>query len=198
MILVEETAVATAALPVVQFKEHLRLGTGFSDDAVQDAVLESFLRAAIAAVEARTGKMLLSRIFTWSLTDWRHAARQALPVAPVVQIQAVILKDRFDEATPVDAARYSLAQDAHRPVLEAVGSCLPVVPPHGGVDIQFEAGYGTVWADVPADLAQAVLLLAAHYYQYRAETGLGEGCMPFGVSALLQRYRPVRVGLRAS
>ena len=61
--LIEETAVSPAALPLAEFKAHLRLGTGFADDDIQDPVLESFLRAAIAAIEGRTGKMLLERIF---------------------------------------------------------------------------------------------------------------------------------------
>ena len=57
MMLIEETAIADAALPVDQFKAHLRLGTGFAEDNVQDEVLKGFLRAAIAAIEARTGKV---------------------------------------------------------------------------------------------------------------------------------------------
>ena len=39
MMLVEETSVPADVLPVAGFKAHLRLGSGFSDDAVQDAVL---------------------------------------------------------------------------------------------------------------------------------------------------------------
>ena len=54
--LVEETTVPAAALPIAAFKDHLRLGTGFSEDTIQDSVLEGFLRAAVAAIEARTGK----------------------------------------------------------------------------------------------------------------------------------------------
>ena len=63
MMLIEETAIADAALPVDQFKAHLRLGTGFAEDNVQDEVLKGFLRAAIAAIEARTGKVLIERGF---------------------------------------------------------------------------------------------------------------------------------------
>ena len=59
MMLIEETAVPEAALPIAQLKAHLRLGTGFSDDDVQGPVLESFLRAAIASIEVRTGKVLI-------------------------------------------------------------------------------------------------------------------------------------------
>ena len=54
MFLVEQTTVPVASLPVSQFKHHLQLGTGFADDTAQDAVLEQYLRAAIAAIEART------------------------------------------------------------------------------------------------------------------------------------------------
>lgn len=63
MMLNEETTVPDAALPVEEFKAHLRLGSGFGNDTVQDAVLVSFLRAAIAAVEVRTGKALIERDF---------------------------------------------------------------------------------------------------------------------------------------
>ena len=66
MMLVEETTVPVSALPVAQFKDHLRLGSGFSDDGIQDAMLESYLRASMAAIEARPGKILIEREFSWT------------------------------------------------------------------------------------------------------------------------------------
>ena len=59
MVLVELTTVPTGALPVTEFATHLHLGTGFADDGSQDAVLEAYLRAAMAAIEARIGKALI-------------------------------------------------------------------------------------------------------------------------------------------
>ena len=44
MMLIEETTVPDAALPVDEFKAHLRLGTGFGEDNLQDSVLKSFSR----------------------------------------------------------------------------------------------------------------------------------------------------------
>ena len=41
MMLVEQTSVPSAALPVTEFKDHLLLGTGFSGSSLQDPVLES-------------------------------------------------------------------------------------------------------------------------------------------------------------
>ena len=49
MILTEVSAPPAAALPVRAFAEHLKLGTGFADDGSQDAVLELYVRAAMAA-----------------------------------------------------------------------------------------------------------------------------------------------------
>ncbi len=193
MMLMEETAVPLAALPLAEFKAHLRLGTGFSDGDIQDPVLESFLRAALAAIEGRTGKVLLEREFSWVLSRWREPQGQALPVAPVAEILDLTLRDRNDETEIVPPAHYRLERDAHRPVLRPVGSFLPSIASGGMAEIVFRAGYGAVWGDLPADLAQAVLMLAAHYYEYRHEMGLSGGCMPFGVSSLIERYRTVRL-----
>jgi uncharacterized phiE125 gp8 family phage protein len=41
-------------------------------------------------------------------------------------------------------------------------------------------------------------MLAAHFYEYRHETALGSGCMPFGVTSLIERYRPLRLSLGAT
>jgi uncharacterized phiE125 gp8 family phage protein len=195
MILVEEAQVPDAALPVEALKRHLRMGTGFAEDTVQDAVLASFLRAALAAVEARTGKALIARPFVLTLHRWRDPAAQALPVAPVTQIAELVLVDGFGAAQVIAPERYRLERDPVAPLLRARGAALPAIPSDGAAEIRFTAGYGAVFDALAADLAQAVLLLAAHYYEYRDETALGQGCMPFGVTALLQRYRPVRMGL---
>jgi len=193
MMLIEETAVPEAALPIAQFKAHLRLGTGFSDDDVQGPVLASFLRAAIASIEARTGKVLIERVFSWELVAWRTSYGQALPVAPVTAIEDVVLRHMSGSAEVANPAHFRLEKDTHRPRLVPVGAILLPVPSGGAVVVRFRAGFGAAWGDLPADLGQAVLLLAAHYYEYRADTALGGGCMPFGVTSLIERYRTVRL-----
>ena len=191
--LIEQTTVLAAALPVSQFKEHLRLGTGFADDGAEDALLEALLRAAMAAVEARTGKVLLERDFAWRLTAWRGGDRQALPVAPVSVLTSLTVTDRDGNATVSDPGVYRLEPDTHRPHLVARGAQLPTIPLGGHAVTVFTAGFGPDWGTVPADLAHAVFLLAAHYHEYRHEAAQGERAMPFGVSALIERWRTVRI-----
>ena len=193
MMLIEQTGVPGTALPLEAFKAHLRLGTGFSDETAQEPVLESFLRAALSAIEARTGKVLFRRGFVWTLTRWRSPDAQPVPVAPVTQVTSIVLRDRDGQPEEIGAGFYRLEADTHRPVIRATGAALPAIPRGGVAEIVFEAGFGAQWSDLPADLAQAVLLLAAHYYEYRDETALGDRCMPFGVTSLIERYRTVRL-----
>lgn len=102
MRLKEQTGLAAATLPIAAFREHLRLGSGFGEDSLQDTVLEATLRAAIAAIEARTGKALLERTFIWQLDGWRQPEQQALPVAPVQTISWLKTVSRDGAETLID------------------------------------------------------------------------------------------------
>ena len=193
MMLTEKTSVPTEALPIQAFRSHLRMGAGFADDAEQDDLLKDTLRAAIAAVEGRTGKALLVRSFIWSVSAWRDLARQTLPVAPVVELHRLAIVDRTGKASVVDPGRYVLERDAHRPRLASTSLFLPTIPVEGHAEIDFDAGYARGWDELPADLARAVFLLAAHYYEHRSEGASTTGPMPYGVTSLLDRYRNVRL-----
>lgn len=193
MMLSEMTTVPGAALPVQGFKDHLRLGSGFTDDGMQDGLIEAYLRAAMAAIEGRIGKVLMARRFKLVLEDWRNPGEQPLPVAPVTGIVSVTVVDAAEVATVVDAARYRLVVDMHRPKLAALGVLLPVVPMDGRAEVVFDAGFGATWAEVPVDLAQAVLLLAAEYYEVRQAGDSGQAGLPFAVQALIERWRTVRI-----
>jgi uncharacterized phiE125 gp8 family phage protein len=147
----------------------------------------------MAAIEARTGKVLIERSFAWSLTFWRDASAQSLPVAPVAQVTRVALVSRDGGQEDVDPVRYWLERDSQRPRLRSAGPSLPQVPSAGAVLIEFEAGIAANWDGLPVDLQQAVLMLAAHFYEYRHDTALSDGCMPFGVSSLIERYKGLRL-----
>lgn len=192
--LIEETPIPDAALPLEAFKAHLHLGSGFGPGDVQDAVIASFLRAAIAAVEARTGKAVLTRRFCLSVTEWHLRDVHALPIAPVVSIERIELVAQGDVRSVIDPSFYWLQSDPQRPKIRSWAS-LPTVPEGGTVEVAFDAGFAAAWEDVPSDLRQAVMMLAAHYYEYRNDTGLSEGCMPFGVSSLIERYKQMRLGV---
>ena len=194
MILTEVSAPPAAAVPVRAFAEHLRLGSGFADDGSEDAVLELYLRAAMAAIEARLGRALLARGFSWTVTRWREDASQGLPVGPVRSVESVTLIDADGVETAVSPDAWSVLRDSQRPRLVGrFGRNLPKIPRGGQAEIRFTAGYGEGWDAVPAELRQAVFLLAAHYYESRRE-GTGGASLPFGVLVLIEAYRATRIG----
>lgn len=194
MLLTEETDVPVEALPVQAMKDHLRIGTGFSDDGMQDGLITGQLRAAIATIEARTGKALLARRFRLRLDRWNEGrGGQALPVAPVAALISVVIEAADGTVQAVDPASYRLVQDMSRPRIVAAAGRLPTLPEGGVADIVFDAGFGAAWANVPADLGQAVLLLAAEHYETRHDAGGTRSALPMAVHALIERWRTVRI-----
>jgi uncharacterized phiE125 gp8 family phage protein len=196
--LMTETDVPDAALPVAALKAHMRMGTGFAEDTLQDAVLGSFLRAAMTAIEARTGKVLIEREFTLVVHALPNAQAVALTVAPVTVIADVQVVTRSGVQTVLDTSAYWLERDGHMPRLRSTGAALPAITAGDELRVRFLAGYGPEWDDVPSDMQQAVLMLAAHFYEYRHDTALGGGCMPFGVTSLIERFRALRMGRSAA
>jgi uncharacterized phiE125 gp8 family phage protein len=194
MMLTELTAVPGGALPVLQFRDHVRLSTGFADDSAEDGLLETYLCAATAAVEAWTGKALVERDYALELHEWTDATCQPLPVAPVTEVTAVALIDARGVETQVPEEAWQLRQDRHRPVLAPLSLLLPTIPSKGQARVVFRAGFGPSWADVPPDLAHAVIMLAAYYYEYRHDARSGTEEMPFGVARLLAAWRTRRLG----
>jgi uncharacterized phiE125 gp8 family phage protein len=193
MMLIEQGGVPQAALPIQALKEHMRLGSGFADDGLQDSLVESYLRPALAVIEGRTAKVLIARDFLLVLDDWRQGSEQAFPVAPVTAVTSLTIFDSALVGTAVATDRYRLVRDAHRPKIVATGALLPLVSEGGRAEVAFTAGFGG-WDAVPADLKQAVFLLAAEYYEMRHEAGVREAAgLPHGVQVLIERWRTVRV-----
>ena len=135
MMLTELQRVPDAVLPLGACKEHLRLGVGLIDDGAQDGLIGGYLRAAIAAVEARIGKALLARQFRLRLADWRDARGEVFPVAPVLSVTSVTLFDRAGAATPLEPGRWRLEPDLHRPRLCPTGWLLPHPVSGGAVEV---------------------------------------------------------------
>lgn len=193
MILTELNSVPGTTLPIAKFADHLRLGTEFAETSLQNDLLEVYLRAAISAIEGKTGRVILRKSFLWQLTGWRSAEAQILPVRPVVSITALRTYDRSGAVTEHSSDLYDFVPDSQSPVIRAVGSQLPAVADGGTAEIEFVAGHGATWDDVPSDLAQAVIILAAQFYENRTGAPDPTGVLPMAVLSLIEPYRPVRL-----
>ncbi|MEP5212658.1 head-tail connector protein [Sulfitobacter pontiacus] len=195
MIVTERTQIPDAALPLDAFKAHLRLGRGFGTENLQDALLLGFLRASLAAIETRIGKVLITRDYALTVSRWRDPAVLTLPLVPVTAVSALVSVDRDGGENLLDVELYTLESDTQSAKLRPISSCLTAISSGGHMRVEFTAGLAMDFDTLAPDLAQAVMMLAAHYYEHRDDTGLHRGCMPFGVTSLIERHRVLRLAL---
>lgn len=191
MILTETTPAAVTPVSLSEFSDHLRLAYGFPDDGAEDALLDLYLRNAVAAVESRTGRALIRRGFVLRLAGWDRDGQVVLPIGPVEVVDSLRFV-RGAEAIDVAATSWALEPGTGRQrVMGRSSDALPPIPEGYVAEFTFDAGFGPDAADVPGDLRQAVMLLAADYYERRHD---GEGPrVPPAVEGLLEPWRPVRI-----
>ena len=192
MFLTEADGSPAPVMPVTEAVEHLRLGHGFADDGSEDALVERYLRSAMAAVERRIGQALIRRRFAVSVSRWDRTGRLAMPLGPVEAIVSAEL-DTGAGPSALSIEGWTVEPCAQRPRLSRNGGALAPIPRGGRVRIVFEAGLAADWPGVPADLREAVLLLAAEFYERRGTEHVAAAGFPGPVASLLAPHMALRV-----
>ena len=175
---------------LADIKAHLRV----SHDS-EDALISSLVKAAREELEQATGLALISQGWRLFLDCWPGTQTVLIHKAPVIALTAVTIYD-------ADGAPYSpllsgfLLDRFSRPARIAVPDA--VTDPGkklNGIEIDFTAGFGATGVDVPDGLKRAIMLLAAHWYEFRgAETFDRESAAwPPSFERFVSRYR--RAGL---
>ncbi|MGK2873760.1 MAG: head-tail connector protein [Alphaproteobacteria bacterium] len=205
---------APAVEPVseAEARAHMRV-----DSEEELALMLGYMRAARQAVESWTGRALISQNWRWMLDAWPHArgtrwwdgVRQGamsagaaryieVPKAPLLSVTAVTLFDDADQSVVWPVENY-FADTASAPGRLVLRNSAPVPQPQraaSGLQIDFTCGYGAAPGDVPEPLRQAVLMLAAHYFENREVLQGADGganMLVLGVPALLAPYRIMRL-----
>lgn len=178
-----------AAEPVTlaELKAHLRVT---SDD--EDALITGMLVAAVRAIEARAGLAMMPQ--QWRLTlDAAPEETLFLPLSPVSAIDAVTVIDGEGDPQTVSPALYDAVTGRATPRLRPAGPWPLPVPRAGGVHIDFTAGYEDADA-VPAQLKQAVKILAAFFFETRETAGeVRVYTVPQAVDALIAPFKEMRL-----
>jgi uncharacterized phiE125 gp8 family phage protein len=183
-----------AAEPVTlaETKAHLRV-----DSPYEDSLIASLILAARLHVERSLGLALITQSWSLYLDCWPENGRVPIPLAPVSSVSAVRVYDNADQAATIAPSLY-FADAASRParLCRRIGCVWPIPGRNvNGVEIAFEAGFGATGSAVPQPLKQAILLLAAHWYEVREPVLVDAGKVeaPLMVPALLAPYREARL-----
>jgi uncharacterized phiE125 gp8 family phage protein len=176
---------ASEPITVAQLKQHSRVTS-----AAEDTLCAQMIAAARRWCESYTKRVFINQ--TWDLfLDYFPCALIELPMGKLQAITHVKYKDDQGVLQTLDTSKYQYSTagivgrlapayeqvwPATRPVLDAV-------------QIRAVFGYGADADAVPANIKQAIYLLAAHFYQNREALIVGSGVdakeVPLGVKSLL-------------
>lgn len=173
-------------------REHCRL-----DEEGEDDDLDGKLDAAVAAIETATGRVIRARRFKIDAPCFPLCGDcMLIPKPPLISLESIKYYDedgaqqtlRDLTASPQvegdvivriteDMTEVHLAPDASWPSTQRRINAVEVI---------FEAGY----EELPADLKQAILQLAAHMYENREVVIDGQiAKFPFGVQSVIDLYK---------
>lgn len=174
---------------VAQAKTHLRI-----DHDSEDELIAALIRAACAEVEQRTGTAMIAQAWRLVVDAVPKSGLLLLRRGPVREIVSVTVYGSEGEASAVDPASYQLDL-LSRPARLHFDTRPAGLRAMNGVEVDFTAGFGEAGTDVPDLLKRAVLLLVAHWYEFRAGFGAGEQPVsyPGGYERLLSAYMPRRL-----
>jgi uncharacterized phiE125 gp8 family phage protein len=150
---------------LAEVKEHLRLS-----HASEDGLLAGLIRAAREEVERATGVALLSQTWRLVLDRWPRNGTVLIARHPVQTVLSVTAYGADGEGVLVPASAYQVAP-LSRPARIHFDDRPAPLRDMNGIEIDFSAGFGEAGTDVPDTLKRAMLLLTAHWYEFRGAIG---------------------------
>jgi uncharacterized phiE125 gp8 family phage protein len=176
---------------LAEAKAHCRI-----DGAAEDTLVASLLIAARMHIERSLNVALIEQSWSLFLDRWPDRPSLALPLAPVISVDAVRLYSPDDSSTAADPDLFLLDGAGQRPRLSRREAGPWPLPGRSvnGIEIAFTAGYGAAADDVPMPVRLAIKLLVAHWYEMR-EPVVGEqpSAVPLSVASLISPFREVRL-----
>ena len=176
---------------VSEAKEYLRI-----DSAVEDPVVASLILAARLHIEGALDIAMITQSWSLFLDCWPEDGRVSIPLGPLKSVDSVKVYEADDATQTVPPDTYVVDPSALRPRLVRQAGAVWPRPgrPANGIEIALTAGYDDTPAKVPAPIRQAVLMLAAHWYEQREPVVFDRPDeLPHGVADLLKPYRQVRL-----
>lgn len=158
--------------------ENLKLHIRAPDDSEDGAITNIGLTAA-AELEQFAQIALLTQTIRVTIFDLGNGAGLDLPIGPVADADTPTVTINGSAFTDFDFV------GGNRPHIRWQSSYFTLAPSH--IVIEYQAGFGSAAADIPADLSQALMDQAALHY---------DGRSPMDAKSLTTSPHMARVGAR--
>jgi uncharacterized phiE125 gp8 family phage protein len=174
---------------LAEAKANLRI-----DHDSEDELIAGLIRAAREEVESTTSVAMIDQTWRLAVDELPETDTLRLRRGPVKQVLAVTLYGTDGEAEVLDPAGYQL--DALSTPARLHFSERPAqLRAMNGIEVDFVAGHGESGTDVPDLLKRAVLMLVAHWFEFRAAFGAQDQpvSLPDGYRRLVAAHAPRRL-----
>ena len=148
-------------LALGDIKAHLRI-----DGTAEDGLLGSLIKIAREHLERAAGLSLISQGWRLHLDGWPDNGVLEISRGPVLSVNVVRVFDELGEDSEVALAGHVL-DGVRRPARLWLRERPAARQAINGVEVDFTAGFGESGADVPDTLKRAMLVHAAHMYEFR-------------------------------
>ncbi len=180
---------ALEPVTLAEAKQFLRVGHDS-----EDALIGGLIKAAREDVERVTGAALIEQSWRLTLDDWPAGATVLLHRYPLKQVADVTVYGADGDAAVINPDDYVADGNSNPPRIRFAQTPDPVRVING-IEIDFIAGFGDAGPDVPDQLRRAILLLVAHWYEFRASVGPQDQPVsyPLGYDRLLATWKQRRL-----
>ena len=167
------------------------------DHDLDDSLISSYITAARQWCEGYLNRALITTRYKMVLDAWPVSECLDIPRPPLVGIESFTYIDKDDNSATLTIADTFVVSTVGTPgriaLKDGVNWPTTELRPIAGIEIVFDAGYGSGATDVPEAIRQAVKLVAADLYENRESSVVGAGLtvaeVPFGAKALLNMFR---------
>ena len=174
---------------IAQIKRHLRL-----DHNEEDEYLLELTQAATLHIEAVIGQSLITRTVRQYIETMPASRSISLEAWPIKSIQEVRGYDFDGNPNIILAENYRL-DNRIEPAALVINTNVNFNAFCNGIEVDMIVGYGEIGIDVPSNISRAILVLIAHWYEFRGTLPAGDetALIPEGLNALLAPLKKVRL-----
>jgi len=164
------------------------------DGTDEDILVSELITAARQYLEQICGLRLITQSWRQYEDCWPASRVLKLPLRPVQSVQAITVYDATGAPSIIAASDYQVDNISDIARIHMANPATPGMTMNG-IEVDFTVGFGDTGVDVPDTLKRAILMLVAHWYEFRGAISPGEQpvSIPPGFETLIAPFKRMTI-----